>query len=127
MEDSMHEEEMVEVSPIVELSLNSVVGLTAPGTFKVKGTAEDREIVIMVDCGATHNFISLKLVESLNLPMAETTNCGVIMGSGKAMQGRGMCKGIAVGLPVLTIVEDLLPLELGNLDTVLSGCGSKAP
>ncbi|KAA0032388.1 gypsy/ty3 element polyprotein [Cucumis melo var. makuwa] len=119
MEDSTHEEEMVEVSPVVELSLNSVVGLTAPGTFKIKGTVEDREIVIMVDCGVTHNFISLKLVESLNLPMAETTNYGVIMGSEKAVQGRGMCKGIIVGLPVLTIVEDFLLLELGNLDMVL--------
>ncbi|KAA0032325.1 Ty3/gypsy retrotransposon protein [Cucumis melo var. makuwa] len=119
MEDSTHEGEMVEVSPVVELSLNYVVGLTATGTFKVKGTVDDRERVIMVDCGATHNFISQKLVESLNLPMAETTNYGVIMGSGKAVQGRDMCKGITVGLPVLTIVEDFLPLELGNLDMVL--------
>ncbi|KAL0548488.1 hypothetical protein IC582_012941 [Cucumis melo] len=119
MVDSTHEGEMVEVSPMVELSLNFVVGLTAPGTFKIKGRVEDREIVIMVDCGATHNFISLKLVESLNLPMAAITNYGVIMGSEKAVQGREMCKGITVGLPVITIVEDFLPLELGNLDMVL--------
>ncbi|KAA0034006.1 ty3-gypsy retrotransposon protein [Cucumis melo var. makuwa] len=32
---------MVECSPIVELSLNSVVGLTAPGTFKIKGKVEE--------------------------------------------------------------------------------------
>ena len=83
MVDSAYEGEMVEVSPVVELSLNSVVGLTAPGTFKLKGTVENQEIVIMVDCGATHNFISLKLVENLKLPMAETTNYGVIMGSGR--------------------------------------------
>ncbi|XP_050942550.1 uncharacterized protein LOC127149991 [Cucumis melo] len=119
MVDSAYEGEMVEVSPVVELSLNSVVGLTAPGTFKLKGTVENQEIVIMVDCGATHNFISLKLVENLKLPMAETTNYGVIMGSGKAVQGRGMCKGITVGLPVISIVEDFLPLELGNIDMVL--------
>lgn len=47
------EGEMVEVSPVVELSLNSVVGLTTSGTFKIKGTVEDREIVVMIDCGAT--------------------------------------------------------------------------
>ncbi|KAA0057859.1 pleiotropic drug resistance protein 1-like [Cucumis melo var. makuwa] len=51
--------------------------------------------------------------------MAETTNYGVIMGSGKAVQGRGMCKGITVGLPVITVVEDFLPLKLGNVDMVL--------
>ncbi|KAL0545922.1 hypothetical protein IC582_015819 [Cucumis melo] len=119
MVDSAYEGEMVEVSPVVELSLNSVVGLTAPGTFKLKGMVENQEIVIMVDCGVTHNFISLKLVENLKLPMAETTNYGVIMGSGKAVQGRGICKGITVGLPVISIVEDFLPLELGNIDMVL--------
>ena len=86
------EETRVEVSSVVELSLNSMVGLTAPRTFKVKWTVEDQEIVIMIDCGTTHNFISLKLVDELKLPMAETTNYGVIMGSGKAVQGRGMCK-----------------------------------
>lgn len=30
-----------------------------------------------------------------------------------------MRKGVIVGLPVLTIVDDFLPLELGNLDVVL--------
>ena len=97
MEDVENENAMVEVSSVVELSLNSVVGLTAPGTFKVKGTMEDREIIIMVDCGATHNFISLKLVDELKLPMTETTNYDIIMGSRKAVQGRGMCKDITVG------------------------------
>ncbi|KAA0058080.1 ty3-gypsy retrotransposon protein [Cucumis melo var. makuwa] len=41
------------------------------------------------------------------------------MGSGKVMQGKGMCKGVTVGLLVLKIVDDFLPLELGNLDMVL--------
>ncbi|KAL4032139.1 hypothetical protein IC575_005203 [Cucumis melo] len=113
------EEGMVEVSPIVDLSLNSVVGLTAPGTFKIKGKVEEREVVVMIDCGATHNFISLKLVEELKVPTTETTNYGVIMGSGKAVQGKGMCTGVIVGLPGLTVVDDFLPLELGNLDMVL--------
>ena len=47
MEDIENEETMVEISPVVELSLNSVVGLTALGTFKIKGSVEDREVVVM--------------------------------------------------------------------------------
>ncbi|KAA0047601.1 ty3-gypsy retrotransposon protein [Cucumis melo var. makuwa] len=119
MGEIKNEGAMVEVSPVVKLSLNSVVGLTTPDTFKTKGMVEDREIVSMIDCGATHNFISLKLVEEVNIPTAETTNYRVIMGSGKAMQGKGMCKGVTMELPVLTIVDDFLPLELDNLDMVL--------
>ncbi|KAA0052305.1 ty3-gypsy retrotransposon protein [Cucumis melo var. makuwa] len=86
MEDLSSEEAMVEVSPVVELSLNSVVGLTAPRTFK--------------------------LVDELKLPITETTNYGVIIGSRKAVQGRGMCKGFTVGLPVMTTIEDFLPINL---------------
>ncbi|KAA0057084.1 ty3-gypsy retrotransposon protein [Cucumis melo var. makuwa] len=110
---------MVEVGLIVELSLNSVVGLTAPGTFKIKGKVKDREVVIMIDYGATHNFISLRQVEEMQISTTETTQYGVIMGSGKAVQGKGMCTGVVVGLPGLTVVEDFLPLELENLDMVL--------
>ncbi|KAL0540733.1 hypothetical protein IC582_020746 [Cucumis melo] len=119
----MSEEEigegMVEIGPVVELSLNSVVGLTAPGTFKLRGKLEDREVVVMIDCGATHNFISLRLVEEMQITIMETTQYGVIMGSGKAVQGKGLCTGVVVGLPGLTVVEDFLPLELGNVDMVL--------
>lgn len=107
------------MSLVVELSLNSMVGLTTPETFKVKRMVEDREIVIMIDCGKTHNFISLKLVDELKIPMAETINYDVIMGSGMAVQGRGMCKSVTVGLLVMTIMEAFLPLELENLDMVL--------
>ena len=46
------------------------------------------------------------------------TSYEVIMGFGKLVQGKGMCKGVVVGRPVLT-VEDSLLLELGNLDMVL--------
>lgn len=36
MEDIENKGTKVEVSPVVELSVNSVVGLMAPGTFKIK-------------------------------------------------------------------------------------------
>ncbi|XP_016900395.2 uncharacterized protein LOC107990885 [Cucumis melo] len=58
---------------------------------------------------------------SLNSVIAttETTQYGVIMGSGKAVQGKRMCTRVVIGLPELTVVEDFLPLELENLDMVL--------
>ena len=42
----------------VELSINSVVGLSNPGTIKIRGEMKIKEVVNLVDCGATHNFIS---------------------------------------------------------------------
>lgn len=102
-----------------ELSLNTVVGFSSPGTLKVRGRIEDREVVILIDCGATHNFISQKLVNELKLPVSETLNYGIIMGTGTAAKGRGICKGVVISLKDLTIAEDYLPLELRSIDVIL--------
>ncbi|KAA0037918.1 ty3-gypsy retrotransposon protein [Cucumis melo var. makuwa] len=55
----------------------------------------------------------------MQIATTETTQYGVIMGSGKAVQGKRMCTRVVIGLPELTVVEDFLPLELENLDMVL--------
>lgn len=56
------EEQPVEMEDMMESSLNSVVGLTTPRTMKLKDTIGPREITVLIDCRATHNFISLQLV-----------------------------------------------------------------
>lgn len=70
----------------IELSINSVVRLTNPGTMKVKGKIQNGDVVF-IDCGATHNFISEKWVNALGLPIKETSNYGVILGSGMTIKG----------------------------------------
>ncbi|KAA0035476.1 peroxidase 64 [Cucumis melo var. makuwa] len=67
---------------LIELSINSVVRLNDLGTMKVKGMIQNREIVVMIDCGVTHNFILEKLVKSLPLTIKETVHYGVILGFG---------------------------------------------
>lgn len=55
-------EQESEVGDLVELSINSVIGFTPPRTVKLKGTMMGHWVVIFIDCGATHNFISEELV-----------------------------------------------------------------
>lgn len=55
-----------------EVSLNSVLGLTSPKTFKMKGSVLGHDVVVMVDPGATHNFISLSTVEKIGIPVVST-------------------------------------------------------
>lgn len=57
------DEQNSEVMLQPEVSLNSVIGLSNPKTMKLRGRVKDREVVVMIDPGATHNFISLLLVE----------------------------------------------------------------
>ncbi|KAJ9700614.1 hypothetical protein PVL29_006091 [Vitis rotundifolia] len=76
--------------------------------MKIKGTIGLKEAIILVDSGATHNFLSLDLVQRLALPLTTTTNYGVVMGTGISVKRKG-----------LTVVEDFLPLELGSTDVIL--------
>lgn len=103
----------------VELSLNSVVGFTRPGTIRMKGKIDLNEVVVLIDCGATYNFITQQLVEELKLPLTETVNYGIIIGSGPPIKGKGVCKGVVVSLGDLTVVENFLPLDLVRVDVVL--------
>lgn len=69
--------ETAELNQVVEVSLNSVVGLTTPKTMKLKGLIGEQEVVVLIDPGATHNFISLDLVRKLQLPVSKTEIYGV--------------------------------------------------
>ena len=51
----------------VQIPLNSLVGLTTPGTMKLKGEIRGQKVVVLIDCGATHNFISWELVKYSNV------------------------------------------------------------
>lgn len=116
----------LDVEPVAELSLNSVVAelsQSCPGTMKLRGSINQRSVIVMVDCGAIHNFISQKLVEKLveelQIVVAETRNYSVIMGLGAIVKGKGVCDSVNSKVGELMIVDSFLPLELGGVDVIL--------
>lgn len=112
------------LSPIEELltevSLNSVVGISNPKTMKLRGKIEGKEIIVLIDPGATHNFISLNLVKLLGLVIEDSGGFGVSLGNGEMIKGNGVCKEVSVQLDGrLVVCEEFLPLELGASDVIL--------
>ena len=45
------------------LSLSSLVGLSTPHLLKLRGQIGDRDVVVLIDSGASHNFLAATLVE----------------------------------------------------------------
>ncbi|PKU67640.1 hypothetical protein MA16_Dca011218 [Dendrobium catenatum] len=90
------EEEMEEKLhlDLAEVSLNSVVGFTTNHTMKVKGEIEGKEVVVLIDSGATLNFISTQVVDQLRVKLVETGYYGVIMGTWKVEKGQWICRGV---------------------------------
>nr|KAJ0215263.1 hypothetical protein LSAT_V11C300156310 [Lactuca sativa] len=98
------------------ICLNSVLGMTNPKTLKLRGTLVDTEVVVFIDLGATHNFMSLAVIKKLHIPITPTAGFGVSLGTGKTVSSRGRCQGILLQVQGLGIKEDFLPLILGSSD-----------
>lgn len=94
------EEAALEVPLHTEVSLNSVIGLSSPKTMKLKGVLGTSEVVVMIDPGATHNFVSMEKVWELNLMVTESGRFGVVLGNGEAIRGSGVCKEVILQLDV---------------------------
>lgn len=50
--------------------------------------------MVMVDPGATHNFISAPAAKELNLSITNTKEFGVSLGTGEVVRGEGECKAV---------------------------------
>lgn len=103
----------------VEICLNSVLGVNNPKTLKLRGTILETELVVMIDPGTTHNFISPSTVQKLGIPVTSTGGFGVVLGTGETIRGQGVCRGIRLCIQGIEICEDFLPLTLGNADVIL--------
>ncbi|GJY45836.1 putative mitochondrial protein [Tanacetum coccineum] len=90
---------------MVEVSLNSVMGFTPNRTMKLRGKIGDREVAILIDCGATHNLISLKIVEELGLAVSDSGTYNVTLGNGETTRNKGICKGLVVVFPEIQSFE----------------------
>ncbi|KAK9123136.1 hypothetical protein Sjap_012738 [Stephania japonica] len=103
----------------MELSNHAVEGRPMPRTIKVKGRVGDVEVVILIDSGASHNFISPALVSTLKLPISVTADYGILVGGGTRISGSGVCKDVSVTFQGFTVFADFFPIPMANSDLIL--------
>lgn len=59
-------EELVELD-MMPLSTSLVMGITTPHTMKLRGKVRGREVLVLIKCGTTHIFLSVKMVVPIGL------------------------------------------------------------
>lgn len=104
---------------VVEISINSVVGLTSPRTMKLRATLFREDVIVLIDSGASHNFVSEKLIQKLGLRPSATAAYGVLVAGGVKVTGKGVLNDVELKLPSCTITTSFLPLELRVADVIL--------
>lgn len=118
-EEDKEEIEEDEENNIMELSLFSAKGLTQTNTMKLQGWVKGKRVLILIDSGASHNFISTNLAENLELPITNTPSYCVKLGDGHKKQTSGCCRSVEVQLGDHVVKDNFFLFELGGVDLIL--------
>ncbi|KAF1871765.1 hypothetical protein Lal_00020560 [Lupinus albus] len=112
-------EEDMKIFNSLQLSLYSIKGLTSTKSWKIGGTLEDKPVVIMIDCGASHNFISKDLVDSLQLRVEETKAYVIEVGDERKVKCQGKGAQLRYYMQQLEVIQDFYLFGLRGVDLLL--------
>ncbi|XP_073057376.1 uncharacterized protein [Primulina eburnea] len=103
----------------LELPLYSVNGINHPQTLKMRAKVAGKEVVAMVDSGASHNFVSKEVITELGLEVDSSVFFGVCLGDGCRVSSQGVCRRLKVDLGQCQIQIEGYLFELGGIDLIL--------
>lgn len=86
--------------------------------MKVHEEIEGHEVVL-IDSGATHNFISEEIVKALNLSISPSSSHGVVLETKGSVRAAEICEGVLLTISDLTIIDNFLPLPLDSENVIL--------
>lgn len=92
------EEDQTERPAEPEISLHALTGWSTPRTMRVMARIGSVELAVLIDSGSTHNFISSKIADKLQLPVIPTEMFTVRVANGNKLQCRGRYENIEVHL-----------------------------
>lgn len=87
------------------------------------GTIMGHIVLILVDNGYTHNFISTRLVMELKLPVLEVPPFGVTIGNGAAIPYNQIFPEVTIQMPVLIMKQEFFPMTLGCAEIIMGITG----
>lgn len=102
------------------ISINSIEGATGVSSIWLVGRIKGREVGILVDMGATNNFVGPLMVEHLQLYIFDVKAFEVIVADGERLTGDGCCKATKMQIP------DLLMVPIGGAQIILGNMWLKS-
>ncbi|XP_004514546.1 uncharacterized protein [Cicer arietinum] len=109
----------VETFNSLQLSLCSMVELTSTSSWKIQGVVQNNSILVLIDCGASHSFISHEVVQKLSLLVEDTPSYIVEVGDGHRVKFKGGCPKLSLHLQGIEIRQDFYLFSLQGVDLVL--------
>ncbi|RVW76696.1 Transposon Tf2-8 polyprotein [Vitis vinifera] len=116
-------EEEVEISDNredeLEVSIHALTGWASPRTMRVAATIKSQPIMVLIDSGSTHNFLSDKVARTLRLPVVPTKSFTVHVANGERLLCQGRFEKVPIDLQGIPFSLTCYSLPLAGLDMVL--------
>ena len=80
----------------LQLDYKNMAGQITSRSTRLWGEVARQRVRVLIDMGASYNFICSKLVECTGLPRVSTAGFVVKVGSGTRIEGMGRCEGVQV-------------------------------
>lgn len=90
--------------------------------MKLMGKIHGEEILVLIDSGGSHNFISSPVVNKLKIPTINKKFV-ITVGDGYQVQGKEICKGVELELQGARIKQNFYSFDLGGKDLVFGVSG----
>ncbi|XP_027936242.1 uncharacterized protein LOC114191269 [Vigna unguiculata] len=94
-------------------------GRNRPSTLRLEGRLHGVALGVLIDSGASHNFISPHVVVAMELKVDKGKSMGVRLGDGHKVSTVGKCKELEIQLGEFSTVVAPYVLELGDVDMIL--------
>ena len=108
-----------DTTQVLQLSLCTMAGLTTKKSWKLWGKIGEETVIVLLDCGASYNFISNKLIGRCGLQTMATPSYVVEVGDGRKIECQGKCADFILEIQGLQIQQDFFIFEIGGADIVL--------
>ena len=96
-----------------------MLGLTSKTSIRLWGSIAENSVMVLVDCGASHNFISDAVVKQQQMSITPTKSYIVEVGDERKIRCEGVCKNVKLHIQGMKIQQDLFLFKMMGVDVVL--------
>ncbi|GJY20360.1 transposon ty3-G gag-pol polyprotein [Tanacetum coccineum] len=103
----------------VEISFHAISGSINPQTLRLPGKINNKEVVVLIDGGSTHNFVDQALVDRFGLVVEKDTPLKVVVGNREHVTCTGRVRALTIVIQGYVISTDFFVLPVAACPIVL--------
>ena len=117
VEGAHPEQEHHEVIP--EISFHAIAGTEHPQTIRVLGKLKNKNVMVLIDGGSTHNFIDQAIVSKFGLPVIRDRKFEVMVANREKIECVGQCRSLILTIQGYSVTADYYILPVAACQLVL--------